>query len=122
MQMKTGTDLNDSTISTSIVPMRSEPFGLQVKHSTLTNVEQCQTVDYIRVNGPCCHCVDILQSYLHGGLGSGPPESSIFFLSNNQVILAPFRTQTEADVDICSMQVCYAICTYHLSAEIQTSS
>lgn len=106
LQMKTGKDLNDSAICASVVLMRSETYGLQVKHSTLTGTEQCQTVDYICVNGPCCHGVHTLQSYSHGGLGSGPPESSIFFLSNGQVILATFVTQTEANIDICSTQVC----------------
>lgn len=103
---KTEAGLNDSTICTSIVPIRSESYGLWVKHRSLTNMELCQTVDCICVNDPCCHWVHILQSYVYGGLGSGPPESSIFFLSNSQVILANFVNPKEVDYDICSTQVC----------------
>lgn len=106
MQIKTRTDLNDSNISTSIVPIKSESYGLQIKHSTLTNMDHCQTVNFIRVNDPGCHEVNILQSYLLGGLGSGRPKSSIFFFANIQGLLVTFLTSTEADIDICPTQVC----------------
>lgn len=106
MQIKTGTDLNQRTICTSSVPIRSESYGLHSKDSTLNNVEQCQTVDYICVNEPCRHEFHILQRYLYGRPRSGPPESCIFFLSNNQVILTTFVIPTEATFSICSSQVC----------------
>lgn len=120
MQMKTGTDSNQRTICTSSVLIRSESYGLHSKDSTLNNVEQCQTVDYIFMNDPCRHEFHILQRYLYGG----PPESCIFFLSNNQVILTTFVIPTEATFSICSSQVCILcnffllICLYYFSAEI----
>lgn len=102
MQVETQADFNDSTIWTSIVPIGFGSDGLQVEHSILTTIEQCQTVDYIHVNDPRCNWIHILQNYyLHGGLESGPPKSFMSFLSNDQVILVTFATPT----DICSAQV-----------------
>lgn len=107
MQIRTDADLNDSTICPSIAPVGFGSDGLQVKHSVLATMEQCQTVDSLGANGPCRSWGHILPNYyLDGGLGSGPPDSFIFFLFDDQVIFVTFATPTEATTDICSAQVC----------------
>lgn len=104
-QIKSGTVFSYRTICTSFVLLRSVAYCLHIMNTVLAEVEQWQTVDFIRVNETCNREVNILQRFLYGGSGPALPQSPISTLSDSQVILMTSVIPSEACIRICFVQV-----------------